>query len=102
MLPLCTASASLPIVFCRTLSRSCLPENGERSEERQAGVDQRRQLPGEDHEHPRLDCLALEEDDLLAAYAARRAAAARRLWRGARPVRRAGPPLPSSETLVGK
>ena len=46
-------------------------ENSEAAQQRQAGIDQRRELPRENHQHFRLNFLALEKNDVLCAGARR-------------------------------
>ena len=45
------------LLFCK---------HGQPAQKRQSGIDQRRQLPGEDHQRLGLDRLLLKEDDVLA------------------------------------
>ena len=51
-------------MFFRT-DRLLFAKNGEPAEQRQTGVDQRRELAGENHQHLPLHRLPLEEDDAL-------------------------------------
>ncbi len=77
-------------------------EHRQPAQQRQAGVDERRQLPGEDHQDLLLDRLV---GDVRAAFLATAGAFDARLGHRAAlflAALRRGPPLPSSWTLVGK